>query len=66
MRKGNSIGVKRESGEEKTDDNSGQYIIASSRPPKRRSLERRILVPITSEVILNKVVSIKEILIESK
>ena len=27
--------------EEKTDENSGQYVIASSRPPERRLLERR-------------------------
>ena len=32
---------------EKTDDYSGHYVIASSRPPERRPLERRTLVPIT-------------------
>ena len=30
---------------EKTDDYSGHYVIASSRPPKRRPLERPTLVP---------------------
>ena len=28
---------------EKTDENSGHYVIASSRPPERRPLERRTL-----------------------
>ena len=32
--------------EEKTDENSGHYVIASSRPPERRPLERRTLAPI--------------------
>ena len=31
---------------EKTDENSGHYVIASSRPPERRPLERRTLAPI--------------------
>ena len=31
---------------EKTDENSGHYVITSSRPPERRPLERRTLVPI--------------------
>ena len=31
--------------EEKTIENSGHYVIASSRPPERRPLERRTLVP---------------------
>ena len=31
---------------EKTDENSGHYVIASSRPPKRRPLERRTLAQI--------------------
>ena len=31
---------------EKTDENSGHYVVASSRPPERRLLERRTLVPI--------------------
>ena len=30
---------------EKTDENTGHYIIASSRPPERRPLERRTLAP---------------------
>ena len=45
---------KREKKEEKkgkkTDDYSGHYVIASSRPPERRPLERRPLVPICSSV----------------
>ena len=32
-------------GEKKTDENSGHYVIASSRPPERRPLERRTLAP---------------------
>ena len=32
---------------EKTDENSGHYVIASSQPPKRRPLERRTLAPIS-------------------
>ena len=31
---------------ENTDENSGHYVIASSRPPERRPLERRTLAPI--------------------
>ena len=31
---------------EKTDENSGHYVIASRRPPERRPLERRTLAPI--------------------
>ena len=31
---------------EKTDENSGHYVIASRRPPERRLLERRTLAPI--------------------
>ena len=30
---------------EKTDGNSGHYVIASSQPPERRPLECRTLVP---------------------
>ena len=30
---------------EKTDDYSGHYVIASSRPPDRQPLERRMLMP---------------------
>ena len=31
---------------QKTDENSGHYVIVSSRPPERRPLERRKLAPI--------------------
>ena len=31
---------------ENTDENSGHYVVASSRPPERRPLERRTLAPI--------------------
>ena len=41
MRKGNSGEI----GEEKTDENSGNYVIASSPLPERRLLEGRTLVP---------------------
>ena len=51
MRKGRD-GEKREKKNKKnrkkkenTDENSGHYVIASSRPPERRPLERRTLVP---------------------
>ena len=43
MRKGDSGG--KEKKKEKTDENSGHYAIASGRPPERRPLERRTLVP---------------------
>ena len=50
MRKGHDgekRGGKREKrGKEKTDDYGGHYVIASSRPPERRPLERRTRVPI--------------------
>ena len=36
---------------EKTNENSRHYVIASSRPPERRSLERLTLVPI--QIIFN-------------
>ena len=48
-RDGEKNGGKKRGGEkkrEKTDDYSGHYVIASSRPPERRPLERRTLVPI--------------------
>ena len=47
MRKGcdGGNGGKNGGGKEKTDDYSGHYIIASSRPPEHRPLERRTLVP---------------------
>ena len=35
-----------EKNNKKTDENSGHYVIASSRLPERRPLERRTLVPI--------------------
>ena len=35
---------------EKTDENSGYYDIASSRPPEHRPLERRTLVPIFGHI----------------
>ena len=35
---------------EKTDENSGHYVVASSRPPERQPLERRTLAPISSQV----------------
>ena len=50
MRKGRDGGRKK-TGKikgEKTDDYSGHYVIASSRPPEPRQLERRTLVPIIS------------------
>ena len=51
MRKGCDGGKKRgaENGkkrEENNDENSGHYVIASSRPPERRPLEHGTLVPI--------------------
>ena len=39
-------GGKRGKKGERTDDYSGHYVIASSRPPERRPLERHLLVPI--------------------
>ena len=46
-RDGEKRGGKREKrGKEKTDDYGGHYVIASSRPPERRPLERRTLAPI--------------------
>ena len=57
MRKGRDGGQKtggektgkknREKKRENTDENSGHYVIASSRPPERRPLERRTLAPIS-------------------
>ena len=40
---------KTEKKKENTDENSGHYVIASSRPPERRPLERRTLAPIDQE-----------------
>ena len=53
MRKGRDGGTGKKTGgkkrgkkeREKTDGNSGHYVIASSRPPERRPLERRTLAP---------------------
>ena len=51
MRKGRDGGKKRggkkREKKENTDENSDHYVIASSRPPERRPLERRTLAPIT-------------------
>ena len=55
MRKGRDGGNGKKTGEkekkrekkEKSDENSGHYVIASSRPPERRPLERRMLAPIS-------------------
>ena len=47
MRKGRDGGKKTGKKEEKTDENSGHYVIASSRP-----LERRTLAPKTNKVHL--------------
>ena len=45
-RDGEKIKIKKKREKEKTDENSGHYVIASSRPPERRPLERRTLAPI--------------------
>ena len=53
MRKGRDGEKKRNGGKtgkkkkkkEKTDENSGHYVIASSRPLERRPLECRMLMP---------------------
>ena len=37
---------------DKTDENSGHYVIASSRPPERRPLERRTLSPIKKKCLV--------------
>ena len=39
---------------EKTDKNSGHYVIASSRPPERQPLEHRTLAPILNQSQLYK------------
>ena len=44
MRKGRNGGNGKK--KEKTDENSGHYVIASSRPPERQPLERNTLAPI--------------------
>ena len=54
MRKGRDGGKNGKNGgkkrRENTDENSGHYVIASSRPPERRPLERRTLAPIKREI----------------
>ena len=42
---GGETGEKNGGKKEKTDENSGHYVIASSRPPERRPLEHRTLAP---------------------
>ena len=46
MRKGCDERKERGGKKEKNYENSGHYVIASSRLPKRQPLERRTLVPI--------------------
>ena len=45
-RNGEKNGGGKRGKKEKTDDYSGHYVIASSRPSERQTLERRMLVPI--------------------
>ena len=45
----------------KNDENSGHYVITSSQPPKRRPLERRMLVPIIDIFLRRKYSQEKEI-----
>ena len=45
MRKGRDGGKKQGGEQEMTDQNSGHYVIASSWPPERQPLERRMLAP---------------------
>ena len=45
MRKGHNGEEKQGEKKAKTDENSGHYVIASSRPFERRPLKRRTLVP---------------------
>ena len=45
---------KKEKEKEKTDENSGYYVIASSRPPERQPLEHRTLAPILNQSQLYK------------
>ena len=45
--------------EENTDENSGHFIIASSRPPERRPLERRTLAPIKGEKCIHTLKKVK-------
>merc|ERR1719312_1078638 len=52
MRKGRD-GEKNEKKKKKenTDENSGHYVVASSRPPERRPLERRTLAPMSPKPV---------------
>ena len=52
-RNGGKRGGKKREKKEKTDENSGHYVIASSRPPERRPLECRTLAPIITRPVLN-------------
>ena len=53
MRKGRDGGNgKKTGGKKKTDGNSGHFVVASSRPPERRPLERRTLAPIKKKTTL--------------
>ena len=58
MRKGSDGGEtgknrgKKRGKKEKTDENSGHYVIASSRRPERRLLERRTLAPKRSFLLI--------------
>ena len=45
MREGRDGDKKNGGKKEKTDENSGHYVIASSQPPERRPLECRTLAP---------------------
>ena len=52
MRKGRDGGNGKKNGgekDEKNDENSGHYVIASRRLPERRPLERLTLVPIIGD-----------------
>ena len=46
-RDGGKTGGEKGEKKEKTDENSGHYVIASSRQPERRPMERRTLAPIS-------------------
>ena len=46
---------------EKTDENSGHYVIASSQPPEWRWLERRTLVPIKYLLITIKLIRYEQV-----
>ena len=48
---GKKTGKKTGKKKENTDENSGHYVVASSRPPERRPLERRTLAPIKLQIV---------------